>query len=316
MTFACVFPGQGAQSVGMLSALAKSDSIVQQTFAEASNVLDLDLWRLCSEGPEETLNQTMNTQPAMLSAGVAVWRCWKARGGQNPALVAGHSLGEYTALVCSGALEFQQAVGLVQERARLMQEAVPEGDGAMAAILGLPDDDVQAICAASAMGEIVAAVNFNAPGQVVVAGHATAVKRALAAAKDAGAKRAMILPVSVPSHCALMMDAAHELKTTLKTVPLATPMIPVIHNVDVQTHNTPEEVIDALARQLHHPVRWVETITKMSRQGVTHILEMGPGKVLTGLNKRIQKSLSCHAIFDATSMDAAFALIEGGAHES
>ena len=303
--FSIVFPGQGSQSVGMLAGLAADFSCVGQTFAEASEVLGFDLWELVQQGPEGTLGQTRNTQPAMLAAGVAVWRAWQDAGGATPALMAGHSLGEYTALVCAGAMPFTDAVGLVAERGRLMQSAVPEGTGAMAAILGLEDDAVRHLCSRAAAGEVVEAVNFNSPGQVVIAGHAPAVTRAMALAKEAGAKRALPLPVSVPSHCALMRPTAARLADKLAAVALEAPRIPVIHNVNAATELAPEGIRELLAAQLYSPVRWVETIGAMGKAGVRLVIEAGPGKVLAGLVKRIDKSMTGMAVYDAAGIDAA-----------
>jgi [acyl-carrier-protein] S-malonyltransferase len=300
-----VFPGQGSQAVGMLAELAAAYPLVGDTFAEASAALGLDLWRLVQEGPAEELNLTHNTQPAMLAAGVAVWRVWQQQGGVQPAYLAGHSLGEYTALVAGGAIEFADAVRLVAERGRLMQAAVPEGTGAMAAILGLDDDQVRAACAQAAAGEVVEAVNFNSPGQVVIAGHAGAVARAVEAAKAAGAKRAVTLPVSVPSHCALMRPAAERLAQRLASMAVRVPQIPVLHNVDVAVASTADAVRDRLARQLHSPVRWAETVKRLVAEGVTLVVEAGPGKVLAGLNKRIDKNLESVAAYDPASLAAA-----------
>jgi [acyl-carrier-protein] S-malonyltransferase len=298
---AFVFPGQGSQSAGMLNQLAADYPEVKQVFEKASFVLGKDLWRLVSEGPEEELNQTQNTQPVMLAAGVAVWEIWCKRCAVRPAWMAGHSLGEYTALVCSGAIFFEDAVKLVATRAALMQEAVPQGDGAMAAILGLDDDKVKDVCANAANDEIVSAVNFNAPGQVVIAGHATAVNRAVSLAKDAGAKRAVLLPVSVPSHCSLMKPAAEKLEQYLHDIVISSPKIQIIHNADVETHNAPELIRTALKEQLYQPVRWVESVNLLSRNGVSVFVECGPGKVLTGLDKRIVKDADHLAINDSES---------------
>ncbi len=286
-----VFPGQGSQSVGMLAELGAAFDTVRATFDTASGVLGYDLWRRIQEGPAEQLNQTSCTQPAMLAAGVAVWRCWREQGGPLPAVMAGHSLGEYTALVCAGALDFADAVGLVERRGREMQAAVAEGSGAMAAVLGLDDDQVVALCQEAAAGEVVSAVNFNSPGQVVIAGDTAAVERAMALARAAGARRALRLPVSVPSHCALMKPAAERFADALADVRIEAPSIPVLHNVDVTTHDEPDAIREALARQLYSPVRWVETVQAMTGRGVHTLVEAGPGKVLTGLNKRIDKSL-------------------------
>lgn len=305
MTVAFVFPGQGSQSVGMLAGLAADDPIVTDTFAQASDVLKQDLWRIVRDGPEELLNQTHITQPAMLAAGVATWRVWQASGGKTPAVMAGHSLGEYTALVCAEALDFAPAVELVSLRGKYMQDAVPAGQGAMAAILGLDDAQVIAACAQAAQGEVVAAVNFNSPGQVVIAGQAGAVNRAMELCKAAGAKRALPLPVSVPSHCALMKPAADKLARQLRSVTVRTPKVPVINNADVAQPVDPAAIRDALVRQLYSPVRWVETIQKMSADGVTTLVECGPGKVLAGLNKRIVKEMTTHTLVDVASLDSA-----------
>lgn len=305
MTLAFVFPGQGSQSVGMLAELAARYPVVKDTFSEASAVLKLDLWKVVSEGPEETLNQTHITQPAMLTAGVATWRIWQARGGTQPQVMAGHSLGEYSALVCAGALDFSEAVELVGLRGRYMQAAVPTGQGAMAAILGLDDAQVVAACQQAAQGDVVAAVNFNSPGQVVIAGQAAAVNRAMELCKAAGAKRALPLPVSVPSHCALMKPAAEQLAQRLQSINLRKPQIPVINNVDVATPDAADAIRDALVRQLYNPVRWVETVQRMVNEGVTQLIECGPGKVLVGLNKRISKDMTAHALLDAASVDSA-----------
>ena len=300
---AFVFPGQGSQSVGMLNQLAASYPEVKQTFDKASFVLGRDLWNLVVNGPEDDLNQTQNTQPIMLAAGVAVWEVWCKHSHIRPAWMAGHSLGEYTALVCSGALFFEDAVKLVEARAQFMQEAVPAGVGAMAAILSLDDDKVIAICAEVAGAEVVSAVNFNSPGQVVIAGHKAAVERAAAAAKDAGAKRAVLLPVSVPSHCSLMQSAADKLDETMQAISFAAPKIQTIHNVDVESHTAPEVIRNALKEQLYKPVRWVETIDLMHKKGVTTFVECGPGKVLTGLDKRIAKDAGHLALIDPETLN-------------
>jgi len=307
MNKAFVFPGQGSQAVGMLAELAAAFDTVEATFAQASEVLGYDLWQLVQQGPAEQLNATHKTQPAMLAAGVAVWRVWQAAGGEMPVLMAGHSLGEYTALVCAGALEFADAVALVADRGRFMQQAVPEGEGAMAAILGLEDEQVAAICEQAAHGEVLEAVNFNSPGQVVIAGQATAVARAVEAAKAAGAKRALVLPVSVPSHCALMKPAAERLAERLAGVNIAAPSIAVLHNADVAAYSEPEQIRDALVRQLHSPVRWVETIRALAGEGVAAVIECGPGKVLAGLNKRIERKMPVFPVFDPASLDKALA---------
>lgn len=309
MSLAFVFPGQGSQSVGMLAELAAAHPLVRDTFAEASTVLGYDLWQLTQGGPADELNQTHITQPAMLTAGVAAWRVWQQKGGAQPAVMAGHSLGEYTALVCAGALSFADGVALVAERGRYMQEAVPAGTGAMAAILGLEDAQVIEACAGAAQGQVVSAVNFNSPGQVVIAGHAAAVERAMEAAKAMGAKRALPLPVSVPSHCALMQPAADRLAQRLAGITLQTPQIPVINNVDVAVAADAAAMRQALARQLYSPVRWVETVQRMAADGVDALVECGPGKVLVGLNKRIAKDMKTFAIVDTASLDEALAAL-------
>jgi [acyl-carrier-protein] S-malonyltransferase len=303
MSVAFVFPGQGSQSVGMLADLAVAFPLVAETFAEASEVLGYDLWQLVQEGPVEELNKTHITQPAMLSAGIAVWRIMEQQGRVSPVVVAGHSLGEYSALVAAGALNFTDAVRLVAERGRLMQEAVPAGLGAMAAILGLDDGAVIAVCAAAAQGDVVSAVNFNAPGQVVIAGSAAAVERAVEGAKEAGAKRALLLPVSVPSHCALMKPAAEQLAAQLAGMSISVPAIPVINNVDVVAATDAAAIRDALVRQLYSPVRWVASVQMMAQEGVDTLVECGPGKVLVGLNKRIDKTMNAMAVFDAASLE-------------
>lgn len=305
MSVAFVFPGQGSQSVGMLGELAQVAPAVRQTFEQASSVLGYDLWAVVQEGPEEELNRTSVTQPAMLSAGVAVWRAWQARGGVEPVAMAGHSLGEYTALVCADSLDFEAAIALVAERGRLMQEAVPAGEGAMAALLGLDDATVIDVCERAGEGQVVSAVNFNAPGQVVVAGHKDAVDRAVALAKTAGAKRAVVLPVSVPSHCALMQPAAERLAERLREVEFEAPRIPVINNADVEAATDHGAIRDALARQLHSPVRWVETIQAMAGRSVDKLVECGPGKVLVGLNKRIAREMTAFPVFDPEGLDKA-----------
>ncbi|TAM47763.1 MAG: [acyl-carrier-protein] S-malonyltransferase [Gammaproteobacteria bacterium] len=305
MTLALVFPGQGSQSVGMLNALAGEFPQVAQTFAEASQALGYDLWSVVERGPEEKLNQTEVTQPAMLTAGVAVWRVWRAQGGAMPALMAGHSLGEYTALVCAEALGFVDAVKLVADRGRFMQQAVPAGQGGMAAILGLEDDAVRKVCADAARGEVLEPVNFNSPGQVVIAGTATAVARGVEQAKAAGAKRALPLPVSVPSHCKLMHPAAQQMAQRLAGVDVRAPKVPVIHNVHVKSEATPDGIREALVRQIESPVRWVETVRAMLSAGATRFVECGPGKVLAGLNKRIDKQAETLAVYDAATLRAA-----------
>ncbi|HQU16313.1 MAG: ACP S-malonyltransferase [Gammaproteobacteria bacterium] len=312
ITLAMVFPGQGSQSVGMLASLAMADPHVRATFAEASEALGEDLWALVSSGPEARLNQTECTQPAMLTAGVAVWRAWRAAGGPAPARLAGHSLGEYTALVCAGALDFAPAVRITRLRGQLMQAAVAPGAGAMAAILGLEDDAVRALCTAAAAGQVVAAANFNAPGQVVIAGHAEAVARAVELARGAGARRVVPLPVSVPSHCALMGPAAERLAAELERADVRSPSIPVVQNADAATHDTPAEIRAALVRQLDHPVRWVETVRDLAQRGCTTLLECGPGKVLSGLNRRIDKRLDVRCIEDPEGLSEALRSLGAG----
>ena len=301
MKLALVFPGQGSQSVGMLNSFADSKP-VRDTFAEAAEVLQQDLWKLAADGPAEELNSTINTQPLMLTAAYAVYRAWREAGGEQPAIVAGHSLGEYTALVVAGVISLRDALPLVRFRAQAMQEAVPVGTGAMAAILGLDDDVVRAACAEAAQGEVVEAVNFNAPNQVVIAGHKAAVERGAAAAKAKGAKRAVMLPVSAPFHASLLKPAAQRLEQYLAGITFNVPQIPVINNVDVATVSDPQQIKDALARQACNPVRWVEVIQQMVRSGVTDVGECGPGRVLAGMTKRIDGALNGFAIADAASL--------------
>jgi len=293
------FPGQGSQSVGMMSGFGDS-SVIRDTFAEASDVLGVDLWSMATE-PNEAINETTNTQPIMLTAGVATWRAWLSTSEFKPSILAGHSLGEYTALVAAGALSFKDALPLVRYRAQVMQNAVPAGVGAMAAILGLDDDVVRAVCAEASQNEVLEAVNLNSPGQVVIAGNKAAVERGMDIAKAKGAKRALPLPVSVPSHCALMKPAAVKLAEYLKEVAVNTPAIAVIHNADVAAYNNSDKIKDALVRQLYSPVRWVETVQHIAQQGVIQAAECGPGKVLAGLTKRIVAELPCVAL---TSNDA------------
>ena len=300
---AFVFPGQGSQSLGMLSDLAANYEEVKHTFERASDALGKDLWSIVAQGPEEDLNQTQNTQPAMLAAGVAVWEVWCKYSTIRPDWMAGHSLGEYTALVCSGALSFEDGIKLVAVRGQLMQEAVPVGIGSMAVILGLEDHQVVNICAQVAENEVVTAVNFNAPGQVVIAGNLAAVERAMLAAKDAGAKRTTLLPVSVPSHCALMQSAAEKLDKYLQNTVIDMPKMTLIHNVDVASHSAPEVIRNALKEQLYKPVRWVDTIKFMHDQGVTRFVECGPGKVLMGLNKRIAKDAEHFSIYNVETLN-------------
>lgn len=304
MKLALVFPGQGSQAVGMMQGFADV-TIVRDTFAEASAALGQDLWQLVAEGPAEALNATVNTQPVMLTAAYAMYRAWQQAGGPVPAVVAGHSLGEYTALVTAGVIAFADAVPLVRFRAQAMQEAVPMGTGAMAAILGLDDDTVRAACAEAAQGEVVEAVNFNAPSQVVIAGHKGAVERAAAAAKARGAKRALMLPVSAPFHSSLLKPAGERLRERLQQVSFQAPAITVVNNVDVTTIAEPAGIKDALARQASSPVRWVETVQAFAAQGVTHVVECGPGKVLAGLTKRIDGNLQGLAVTDPASLQQA-----------
>jgi [acyl-carrier-protein] S-malonyltransferase len=300
---AFVFPGQGSQSVGMLTELAQAYPSVKKTFAKASEVLGRDLWQLVANGPAEDLNLTYNTQPAMLTAGVAIWQVWCEHSKLRPSWMAGHSLGEYSALVCSEAITFEDAVSLVAERGALMQEAVPNGEGAMAAIIGLQEPQVIKVCKESAEGQVVSAVNFNAPGQVVIAGYVTAVERAMVVAKEAGAKRAVKLPVSAPSHCSLMESAATKLAERLQNITIESPNVTLIHNVDVASHNSPEVIRNALKEQLFKPVRWVDTIKFMHEQGVNKFVECGPGKVLMGLNRRIAKESEHFTIYDTDTLN-------------
>ncbi|WP_284447299.1 ACP S-malonyltransferase [Fluviibacter phosphoraccumulans] len=303
MSFAFVFPGQGSQSVGMMAAYGDSP-VVRATFDEASAALGEDLWTMVAEGPAERLSQTVNTQPIMLTAGVAVWRLWESLGGKTPAVVAGHSLGEYSALVAAGSLKLADAVPLVRLRAAAMQEAVPVGTGAMAAILGLDDEGIAAACAEAAQGEVVEPVNFNAPGQTVIAGHKGAVERACDACKARGAKRAVLLPVSAPFHSSLLKPAADRLAVALADITLNTPLIPVVNNVDVAIETDPAKIKDALVRQAAKPVRWVETIQKIAGMGVATAAECGPGKVLAGLTKRCADGITGVALADAESVNA------------
>jgi [acyl-carrier-protein] S-malonyltransferase len=308
MKIAFVFPGQGSQSVGMMAGF-DAHPAVRATFDEASDALGQDLWALVTTGPEADLTQTVNTQPVMLTAGVAVWRAWQQAGGTTPVVLAGHSLGEYSALVAAGALAFRDAVPLVRFRAQAMQEAVPAGVGAMAAILGLDAQSVAAACAEAMQGphagEVVEAVNFNTPEQIVIAGHRGAVERAVAAATTRGAKRGMLLPVSAPFHSSLLKSAAARLADRLASVELRPPTIPVLHNVDVEERATPDAIRDALARQAASPVRWVDTIRAFVARGVTHVVECGPGRVLAGLNRRIAREVTSFALTDGTDLEAA-----------
>lgn len=312
MKFALVFPGQGSQSVGMMAAYG-DNPVIRETFQEASDALGEDLWAMVAEGPAERLALTVNTQPLMLTAGVAVYRAWQQAGGPEPSFVAGHSLGEYSALVAAGALAFADAVPLVRFRAAAMQEAVPEGEGAMAALLGLDVEAVEAVCAKVADGEIVSAANLNANGQIVIAGAVAAVERAMEEAKAQGAKRAVKLPVSAPFHCALMKPAAERLGERLAEVKLDAPRIAVINNVDVAVCEDPALIRDALIRQAYAPVRWIETVQSMDEQGVGAVIECGPGKVLAGLTKRIVKEMQGAAVTDADTLAQAIELAGGKA---
>jgi [acyl-carrier-protein] S-malonyltransferase len=305
MNYAITFPGQGSQSVGMLKELAAAFPLVKQTFEEAADALSFDLWKLVQEGPESDLNRTDNTQPAMLTAGIAVARVWKNHYNQQPILLAGHSLGEYTALCFSGVFSFADAVKLVATRGKLMQAAVSEGEGAMAAILGLDDALVAEACKKAQQNEIVTPANFNGPGQVVIAGHKNAVERAISEAKQLGAKRGVLLPVSVPAHCALMKPAAEKLAIALNEIKVVSPTIPVVHNVDVSTKTDPEEIKKALIAQLSDSVRWTETVQYLAKQELKLVLELGPGKVLTGINKRVDKNLNTLPVFDPQTLEQA-----------
>jgi [acyl-carrier-protein] S-malonyltransferase len=304
MSLAIVFPGQGSQSVGMMKGFDHLP-IVEKTFREAQALVGVDYWGMVNDGPAEALNQTVNTQPLMLVAGVATWRAWSERGGLQPAFYAGHSLGEYTALVATHAISFEDALPLVRFRAQAMQEAVPEGTGGIAAILGLDDARLPELCAAAAQGEVVEPANLNSPGQVVIAGHRGAVERAMALAKDMGAKRAVMLPMSAPSHCSLMRPAAERLKHRLASVAVRKPAVPVIHNRFVEAFDDPGRIRQALVEQLDHPVRWIETVQWLAAHGVTRIVECAPGKVLTGLSRRIAPQVEFISIHDGAALDAA-----------
>ena len=308
-TLAFIFPGQGSQQIGMLSELAERYAVVRSTFEEASTALGYDLWHLVQEGSAEDLNRTDITQPAILAASVAVWRVWKELEGARPDWVAGHSLGEYSALVCSGAMDFADGLRLVRARGEFMQAAVPQGQGAMAAILGLDAEQIEKACAEAAQGEVVAAVNYNAPGQIVIAGSTKAVERAIAACQAAGAKKAMPLPVSVPSHCELMRPAAEKLADELNLIQLNKPRVPVVQNVHAAPETEVAAIRDNLVAQLYRPVRWIESVEFMAEQGVTTYIECGPGKVLVGLNKRIVKSAKSLAMNDPDSVMAALELL-------
>ncbi|WP_438863170.1 ACP S-malonyltransferase [Neptunicella sp.] len=301
---AFVFPGQGSQSVGMLADLASQYGEIKQCFAEASDVLGYDLWQRVEQGPAEELNATHITQPALLASSVAIWRVWNTLNGRKPEYLAGHSLGEYSALVCAGVINFADAIKLVEQRGQFMQQAVPAGVGGMFAIIGLDDAKVIECCEQAAEQQVVSAVNFNSPGQVVIAGHAEAVERAGALCKEAGAKRALPLPVSVPSHCALMIPAAEQLEKVLANIEFSSPHVPVINNVDVSQEVSPEKIKNALVRQLYSPVRWTETVQSLASMGVTEHFEMGPGKVLSGLGKRIDSSVQCNAVNTVETLEA------------
>lgn len=309
MKFALVFPGQGSQSVGMMEAYGTS-SVIRATFDQASSALGEDLWRMASEGPADVLAQTVNTQPLMLTAGVAVYRLWLELGGAQPVVVAGHSLGEYAALVAAGALSFEDAVPLVRLRAQAMQDAVPKGEGAMAALLGLDEVSARAACEEGAQGQVVSCANFNGPGQIVIAGHAAAVARAAEIAKSKGAKRAVMLPVSAPFHCALMRPAAERLAERLASVVINTPTIPVLNNVDVAIAGEPERIRDALVRQAYSPVRWTESVQAIRGLGCSHVLECGPGKVLAGIARRVDASLHGVALADLQTLEQAISELQ------
>ena len=304
-SLAFVFPGQGSQQVGMLAELAEANPVIKSTFAEASEVLGYDLWDLVQSGPAEDLNQTDRTQPALLTAGVALWRLWQEKGGEQPSVMAGHSLGEYTALVCAGAIDFADGVNLVKLRGEFMQQAVPAGTGAMAAILGLADDAIEAACEAAADGDVVSPVNYNCPGQIVIAGEKAAVERAIDKCKEAGAKRAIPLPVSVPSHCALMKPAAEKMALELANIEVKLPAIPVLQNVEASVAESVEQLKDNLLAQLYSPVLWTKSVQAMVEQGVESTVECGPGKVLSGLNKKVHKPLSVVAINEPAGLDKA-----------
>lgn len=306
-TLAFVFPGQGSQQLGMLSELAAAHPVIEQTFAEASEALGFDLWKMTQEGPEEALNSTENTQPALLTAGVALWRLWLEQGGAVPSVMAGHSLGEYTALVCADAMSLADGVRLVKLRGEYMQQAVPAGTGAMAAILGLDDDAIATACEAAAQGGVVSPVNYNCPGQVVIAGEKAAVERGIEACKAAGAKRAVPLPVSVPSHCALMKPAAEQLAQALAGVELQLPRIPVVQNVAASVAADLDSLRSNLVAQLYSPVLWTASVQKMAAEGIETLVECGPGKVLTGLNKKIDRALNGISISDAAGLEKALA---------
>jgi [acyl-carrier-protein] S-malonyltransferase len=311
MKFALVFPGQGSQSVGMMKGYADLP-IIQETFSEASDILHEDFWAMVNNGPSDSLNLTTNTQPLMLMSGIAVYRAWKNLGGADPSFIAGHSLGEYTALVVSGAMSFKDALSVVRFRGEAMQQAVPEGTGKMAAILGLDDNVIQAVCSEisrNSENESLEPANFNSPGQVVIAGHKNAVLRGIELAKEKGAKMAVLLPMSVPSHCSLMASAAEKMQQRLETITLLVPSIPIIHNADVKQHNNSTNIKNILVKQLCIPVRWTETISAFNTENVTHIAECGPGKILTGLNKRINKNLQNIALSDTNALQQALNIL-------
>ena len=307
---AFVFPGQGSQSVGMMAGFGDAP-VIKATFIEASDLLHVDLWKMVLDGPAEDLAQTVNTQPLMLTAGIAAWRAWRSQGGAMPDYFAGHSLGEYSALVAAEAIEFSDAVPLVRFRAEAMQQAVPVGQGGIAAILGLDEDAVIAACAEAAQGEIVEPANYNSPGQLVISGSRAAVERAIEAAKARGAKRAMMLPMSVPAHSSLMRPAAERLRERLAAISVAAPKVPVIQNIDVASFDDPAAIKDALVRQLYGPVRWIETIKALADAGMKHVIECGPGRVLAGLNKRIDDRIHAASIHDQASLDTVKASFNG-----
>lgn len=307
---AFVFPGQGSQSLGMLQELAQVFPMVEQTFAEASAILGYDLWQITKSGPEEKLNQTDITQPALLTASAAIYQLWLEQNGPVPVMMAGHSLGEYSALVCAGIIEFAAGVDLVAKRGRYMIEAMQQQEGSMAAIVGLEDEQVAAICVEAAQGEVLAPANYNSIGQIVIAGHKTAIKRAIELATTAGARLAVEIAVSVPCHCSLMQPAANQLAKALEATIIQEAKMPIIHNVDVTSYQHPQVIRDALIRQLYSPVRWVETIQLMAKQGITHIIECGPGKVLTGLIKRIDRNITTIAVNDSESLQKALLMMQ------
>ncbi len=315
MNLAYVFPGQGSQSISMMTDFAASFPEIKQTFEQGSDILQQDLWKIVATGPEEDLNRTENTQPIMLCASTATWKVWQKYCTATPIKMAGHSFGEYSALVCSEALDFETALPLARYRGQVMQQAVPEGQGAMAAILGLEDQALAEVCEQAAQGQVVQAVNFNAPGQIVIAGNAEAVARAVEAAKSAGAKRAITLPLSVPSHSALMQPAAEQLSDYLDNITMQSPKVDVIQNVDVKAYFEISDIKDALCRQLFNPVRWVETIQQIVSDGANALIELGPGKVLTGLTKRIDRKLPCYGVHDAKSMEQALENLENFTNE-